>query len=255
VTVGADVQLRALFAREGWSEYIFDAIPTVLFYVKDRAGRYVSVNDTVVRRSGLARKEDALGFTADELFPGLIRASNTIHDAWVMANRTAIRDKLMRYVQHDGTPIWCLSTKVPLLGDDDEVIGLVGISRDLPRPDDRELLYRRVAGAVEYMENHFGEPLRIPTVAARFELSADTLERAVRAMLGLTPKQLLMKLRLEAATKMLTEQSDAPVAQIAYACGYPDQSGFARQFKAVLNVTPVEYRRLMAASSTMRSRR
>lgn len=234
-----------LFVGDGWSEYVFDAMPSVLFYMKDRAGRYVRVNETLVHRSGFSRREDVLGYTADELFPGLIRASHTVHDEWVMEHRTATREKLMRYVQYDGTPIWCSCTKVPLIDANDEVVGLVGISRDLPRPDERDRVYRRVAGVVEYMETRLSEPIRIPEIAEQFGLSPDALERTVRSMFDLTPKQLLTKLRLEAATRMLAEPGDVTIAAIAYACGYADQSSFSRQFKAVLSVSPAEYRRLI----------
>jgi AraC-like DNA-binding protein len=32
------------------------------------------------------------------------------------------------------------------------------------------------------------------------------------------------------------------VAEVAYACGYADHSAFSRQFKAVVGLSPSEYR-------------
>ena len=49
-------------------EAIFDALNDVAFFVKDRDGRYLSINRTMVRRCGVRHKRDVLGKTALELF-------------------------------------------------------------------------------------------------------------------------------------------------------------------------------------------
>ena len=50
-------------------EAIFDALGDVAFFVKDRDGRYLSINRTMVRRCGVRHKEDVIGKTALDLFP------------------------------------------------------------------------------------------------------------------------------------------------------------------------------------------
>ena len=60
-------------------------------------------------------------------------------------------------------------------------------------------------------------------------------------MFGITAAQLVIKTRIDAARRMLRE-SAAPIARIALACGYCDQSAFTRQFKAVTGLTPAQYR-------------
>ncbi|MBN3585593.1 PAS domain-containing protein, partial [Algoriphagus aestuarii] len=48
---------------------IFDALPDVVFFIKDREGRYTHVNLTLVRRLGARHREDLVGKTADQVFP------------------------------------------------------------------------------------------------------------------------------------------------------------------------------------------
>jgi AraC-like DNA-binding protein len=55
---------------------------------------------------------------------------------------------------------------------------------------------------------------------------------------------LLVKLRLERAADLLDGR--ASIAAIAQTCGYSDHSAFTRQFRAVVGVTPRDYRRLRA---------
>ena len=84
------------------------------------------------------------------------------------------------------------------------------------------------------------------TLAELAELSVAQLERHFRRVFQLTPQQVLTKLRIEAAMRML--QGDDSVAAIGLACGFADQSSFARQFKATVGMSPRDYRNMLAAS-------
>ena len=44
---------------------LFDGVPDIVFFVKDAAGRYMAVNDTLAARCGLPDKDAALGLTAE----------------------------------------------------------------------------------------------------------------------------------------------------------------------------------------------
>ncbi|MFB3130120.1 MAG: PAS domain-containing protein, partial [Lysobacteraceae bacterium] len=48
-------------------EALFDAIPDVLFFIKDLQGRYTHVNQTMLRRLGLRARKDVIGRTAAEI--------------------------------------------------------------------------------------------------------------------------------------------------------------------------------------------
>jgi AraC-like DNA-binding protein len=120
-------------------------------------------------------------------------------------------------------------------------VGLAGISKDLQRPDEAQEDYRQVAKAVEKLQKSFAEPLRIEALAQAAGLSVDRFERLVRRIFQLTPRQLLTKARIDAASSLLLDRTKS-VAEIAQACGYSDQSAFARQFKATVGMTPRVYR-------------
>ncbi|MNC78534.1 HTH-type transcriptional activator RhaS [compost metagenome] len=69
----------------------------------------------------------------------------------------------------------------------------------------------------------------------------DTLQRLTREVFQLTPKQMLMKARIDRACELL-ENSMTNITDIASECGYSDHSAFSRQFRAALHCTPQEYR-------------
>lgn len=227
-------------------EALFDRLPDVVFFVKDRAGRYVVVNETLRVRCGVAHKRALLGRCADEVFPHPLGGAYAEQDRIVTATGTAIEDRLELHIYPDGRRGWCLTYKRPLLSPAGAVAFVVGLSRDLHLPDAGHPEYRQLAAAVETIRSRYDEPLRIEALAREADLSVDRFERLVGRVFHLTPRQLLTKTRVEAASRRLAS-GEGTIVDIAQACGYADHSAFTRQFRAVTGMTPRAFRRAAQA--------
>ena len=90
------------------------------------------------------------------------------------------------------------------------------------------------------LQANYNTPLRVQTLADIAEVSVAQLERLFKRVFQLTPQQLLTKLRIEEAMRLL--HTDTRIAEIGQACGFSDQSAFARQFKATVGMAPRDYR-------------
>ncbi len=77
-------------------------------------------------------------------------------------------------------------------------------------------------------------------IAGAAGMSPTQLERAMRRAMGVSPKQLVLRFRLEEAMRRLRD-TDATIAQVASECGYYDQSAFTRQFRRVVGMSPGAY--------------
>jgi AraC-like DNA-binding protein len=224
----------------GELQALFDGLPDVVFFIKDADGRYTHANLTLVRRLGLARREDLLGHTPAALFPPAFGAAYAGQDRRVLGGR-AIENQLEMHIFPNRAAGWCLTRKTPLRSDG-RVIGLIGISRDLARPDGRHPGYARLRRVLDHMEGHFAEAVRMQALADLAGLSLSQLERQFRRVFHLTPQQWLTRLRIDAAMERL--RGHDTIAAIGQACGFSDQSAFSRQFKAMVGMTPRDYRRL-----------
>ncbi len=218
-------------------ERLFDALPDVVFFVKDRAGRYSHANRTLLTRLGLARRKDLVGRRASDLFPLGLGLRYDLQDRRVLAGAT-LRDELELHLYPNHAPGWCLSSKLPLRIHG-VIQGLMGVSRDLGRPDVRHPDYGRLRRLVEHLEAHYAEPVYIGDLARGLGLSVGQLERLSLRVFQLTPAKLLGQIRIEAAMRLLAQ--DGRIAEVALASGYADQSAFARKFKAQVGLTPRAY--------------
>ena len=224
-------------------ESLFDVLPDVVFFVKDAAGRYTHANLTLVRRLGLKRRAQVIGRSATELFPAHMGGSYAAQDRRVLGGET-IEDQLEVHIFPNRAPGWCLTRKHPLRVRS-KVRGVIGISRDLGQPDGRHPTYDRLRRVVDHLQHHYAENVRMSKLAELAGVSLAQLERHFRNVFQITPQQALTRLRIEAAMRLLNGEDS--IAAIGLACGFADQSAFARQFKATVGMTPRAYRKLVSA--------
>ncbi|WP_394831899.1 AraC family transcriptional regulator [Pendulispora rubella] len=231
-----------LLADPALLQHLFDKLPDAVFFVKDQTERYVMVNETLLARCGIAHKSDLIGRTAEEVFPEPLGTGYTAQDRQVLNTGREIEDRLELHMYPNGRQGWCLTFKTPLRDRAGAVVGLVGISRDLHRPNEQHPEYGHLAEALAFLQTRFDEPVRLEELARKVGLSMDRFERLVSQVFHLTPRQLLTKIRIEAASRLLRE-GDEGIAAIAHACGYSDHSAFTRQFRSTVGVTPLAFRR------------
>jgi AraC-like DNA-binding protein len=220
-------------------ETLFDVLPDVVFFVKDTAGRYTHTNLTLVRRLGMKRRSDVIGRRATDLFPLSMGGSYASQDRRVLAGEI-IENQLELHIFPSRGPGWCLTCKRPLRVRG-EVQGVIGISRDLGKPDGHHPTYAWLGRVLAHLQDHYAESIRVHTLAQMADLSVAQLGRHFLRVFQLTPQQVLTKLRIEAAMRML--HGDESIATVGQACGFTDQSAFARQFKMTVGMTPRQFRR------------
>jgi len=224
----------------GLFEQIFDDMPDVTFCVKDAQGRYLWVNDTQLRRCGFSSRAQLIGKTADQVLPVASGASALMEDLEIARTQRPVKGLLRLYVLKNRR-YWCLLSKFPLFDAGGAIIGFAGVGRDLPRPNERHRSYWRLARFIDYVNAHMEEEFQIAEAARHASLSPDTLGRLVKEVFHLTPKQWVMKKRIDRACQLL-EETALSITEVALACGYADHSAFTRQFKAATQTTPSQYR-------------
>jgi AraC-like DNA-binding protein len=222
-------------------EQMFDLVPDTAFFVKDREGRYLAVNKSLIERHGLLRKDQALGRKPSDICPGEFGRLPSQQDVEVLRHNRPLIDHLEMQWQSPHQPCWCVTTKLPLHDADGNVVGLIGISRDLRAPIKSQEIPTAAAAALQRFENHLSEPVLPADLASWSGLPAARFARLIKKFFGLTPSQYITKARIAAASSLLRE-SDHTVAEIAAACGFADHSSFTRAFRRVAGISPTQFR-------------
>lgn len=109
---------------------IINAIPDGM-YLKDRDGRFLTINAAQARNLGVARIDDALGKTDFDFFSPAHAQEAWEDEQRIIATGVPMLDRLEHYVGVDGRLVWISATKVPLRDGTGAIIGTLGVSRDI----------------------------------------------------------------------------------------------------------------------------
>lgn len=224
-------------------EQLFDHVPETVFFIKDRRGQYVAVNQTLVERCGLNEKHELIDRHVRQVFPAELAERYAKQDETVLRTGRPIIDRLELHWYVRRQSGWCLTTKLPWRDAAGDIAGLVGISRDLRAPGDRESIPQSLAATLEHLETHFSDALSPASLARHAGLSSVRFARLIKRIFRMTPHQLITQTRLAAAAHLLRETGRS-VADIAAHCGFYDHSAFARAFRSVTDLTPSQFRNL-----------
>lgn len=220
-------------------EPVFDALVDAVFFLKDAEGRYLFVNKTLMDRCMVRNKEHFYGRLAQDIFPQRFGLAYTTQDRAVLASGDEITDQLELHFYTGRRSGWCLTSKY-CVADGGRRVALVGISRDLKAPEQDHPAYERVAAVANHIQVNYARNLELRSLAAMANMSVAQLERYFKTIFNLSPRQLLLKTRLEMARKLLPGSLN--LTEIAAHCGYADHSAFSRQFKTLVGISPRNYR-------------
>ena len=220
---------------------LFDCAPDVAFFIKNSNGQYIAINDSMVARHGLQSKQQIIGLTPCQLCAGELGEVPTAQDAEVLKSGQPMIEHLELQLFKPKHPVWCLTTKMPIKNSEGDVIGLFGFSRDVRIAVNVDEIPPKFASALARFEKNMGAAISPASLAEESELTSQKLIRLTKKLYGITPTQLIAKVRIAAACRQL-EETDKSIADIAFSCGFSDHSAFTRAFKSSTSVTPSVYR-------------
>lgn len=104
---------------------------------------------------------------------------------------------------------------------------------------------RPIAAALRLIREHACEGVKVPFLAKSVGLSRRALERRLDQAIGRSPKEEILRVRLNQVCRLLTE-SKLPLAAVAELAGFEHAEYLARLFKKKFGVTMSAFRRRSA---------
>ena len=104
--------------------------------------------------------------------------------------------------------------------------------------DDKDRLFQ---GILFYLTEHIIENITMGEICREFGVSQTSLSRLFRRNVQMSFGNYLTKIRIEHAKKLMRQNPNAYVREIAERCGYSDQFYFSRIFRSVTGLCPSEY--------------
>ncbi|MCS7260744.1 MAG: PAS domain S-box protein, partial [Anaerolineae bacterium] len=126
---------------------LIDHLPD-LIYIKDREGRFVTCNLANAQVKGYASPQELVGKSTFDTDPPELAERYRACDLQVMRSGQALLNHEEPIIDARGVTRWYSTTKVPWRDTQGNVIGVIGISRDITE-------WKRVESALRESEEHF----------------------------------------------------------------------------------------------------
>jgi len=123
-------QAQVLASERDLMQALMDSIPDTIYF-KDTASRFTRVNRAQAEYLHLPSPEAALGKTDLDFQEPVMAREIVDEEQQRVLQGQPLLNRIDRVTAPDGQPRWISSTKVPLRDHGGQVVGLVGISRDI----------------------------------------------------------------------------------------------------------------------------
>ncbi len=223
-------------------EVLFDHLPGVSFFAKNRDFRLVAANRAFWERLGAKSEAEVVGRHDFELFPERLARKFREDDEQVLSSGRPKLKVVELFFNRQGLPDWYFTNKFPVFGRDGSVIGVMGTVQSYTGRKSAFVPHQQIDRAVAYLREHFRGPINFADLAKRSGMSVRQFNRRFREVFGTNPRTFLIKTRVQAACEVL-RTGDQPIAEIALDFGFCDQSAFTQHFRRHMGLTPAAYRR------------
>jgi AraC-like DNA-binding protein len=224
-------------------QQLLDLLPDVAFFMKDRRGRFVMHNRRSCEYCRVASEAETLGKTDYDFFPAGRAKMYVEGDRKVMSSGVPIINAIAPAPEEEGSDRLIVYSKVPVKDRRGRIIGIAGIHREIEGLRAPPKTFGRLSRAVEILHERFAEPLSTRELADMARLSRSQFDRHFRRLFGTTPRDYLLRVRIDAACRLLAN-TDLKTTDVALKTGFYDHSHFSRSFCRIMGVSPTAYRRM-----------
>src|SRR6186997_1938178 len=182
---------------------LFDHMPDVSFFAKDRHFRLMCASQNFIERFGFREESQVIGKTDFDLFPSRLAENFRRDDEEVMRTGQPKLNIVELFFTGQGIPDWFVTNKLPLRDRKGHVIGVMGTVQSYEGR--RQVLqpYLQLDRAVNYIRENFRRGVSVKELSHVLHVSLRQLHRRFVEAFGSSPQAFIMKLRIQAACEAL----------------------------------------------------
>lgn len=219
---------------------LFDQLPMVVFYAKDRDGKFIRCNRRFEEFHGLEPGE-AIGLTDFDLHHLEIASRYRSEDRHIMETGRPVKNRTWMVPGSQGVLRWWVSSKTPTHDQTGSVTGIAGVMYEISGAAGVMEPFSRIEPALKLIHEDDARSISTAQLAAACNYSESQFNRIFKQLMGQTPRNYILRHRIETA-KDLLGRTNLPLSEIASRSGFYDASDFGKRFREQEGTTPRQYR-------------
>lgn len=223
---------------------LFQALPGVIFWMKDSEGRFVFVNKAFCYEVAMRGADEILGLKDEDVFPRELADKYQADDEAVLRSGEALWNASELTPTRSGGVEWRSTSKIPLFNKDGRCVGSAGISRRMGHEEGLPVptRHRQLAVIIARIYEHLDKGIEIKQIAKGAGVSISTLERLFKEHMSTTPRRFVTQVKMSAACDRLIN-TGMQVSEVASSLGYDEHGNFSRAFSKAMGMSPRAYQK------------
>lgn len=213
----------------------------VIFYVKDRYGRYIMCNDKFCELCKVHSKSEIIGKTDYDFRDPFFALLYCESDKKVIEKESAIINKVELIPDVSGFNKLVVCSKFPVKNHYGETIGVAGAYREVDEHTDFSLPHKKLEVIVQRIHRQYSEKFNFRDLARSTGMTYKDFMDRFKNLFRVTPSEYLARVRVQAACKNLLN-TNWTITEIALKTGFYDHSHLIRVFSRYVGVSPSSYR-------------
>ena len=155
-----------------------DMVPDYI-YVKDTESRFVVANRALADLMGLKNPDELLGKKDSDYFPKELAAAYFADEQTILKSGQSVLNQEERSVDAQGNPKWTSTSKVALRNKQGEIIGIIGIGRDITRSKQAEVALRSERKLLRTLIDNMPDRIYVKDAKSRWVVANHALAELV----------------------------------------------------------------------------
>jgi sigma-B regulation protein RsbU (phosphoserine phosphatase) len=147
---------NAWFLLEKLMDSTLDSI-----YFKDRESRFMMLNQACATKLGWSTPEEGFGKSDSDIFSGEHAKQAYTDEQQIIATGEPLIGVEEKETWPDGRITWCSTSKMPLTDENGDIIGIVGITRDITDRKEADLRAARFAEEIRRIKEDMEDDVRM----------------------------------------------------------------------------------------------
>jgi len=119
------------------------------------------------------------------------------------------------------------------------VVNICRFFMEYKSPHPKALL--RISTVIDFIDQNFDKQISNTLLANKANMSPDSFRYSFKKITGLSPIDYLIKLRIEKAADVMTQNNHIRVIDVAFKTGFENSAYFTKKFKEIIGMTPMTY--------------
>ena len=202
---------------------------------------------------GLVRSRAIVIYFNNELFG---KNFYSLHETQCLKQLFHKAERGMRINGHSNKSLYELVAEMPHRKNLDRITGMLQILHMLSITKEYDLLAsigyqhsydakdnHKMDEVFQYVSQHFSRHITLEEMAALCNLTPQSFCRFFKKRTQKTFVDFVNEFRISHARKLLSENDELSISEVAYACGFNNISYFIKAFKAITGITPREHKK------------